>query len=95
MLNWDLIKNLANKSSYGAEKHGMEKDSKGHFIQQHKQQITIGALLMCKVFASHRPDNSKTPDCPFFLTVNHKRKVDSLFGIPKVHLGRTPLGCFL
>jgi hypothetical protein len=33
--------------SNGAQKHGMEKDTKGHFIQQHKQQITIVALLMC------------------------------------------------
>jgi hypothetical protein len=59
MLNWDLIKNLAKKSSCGkpngARKHGMEKHTKGHFIQQHKQEITIVALLICTTSSPASP----------------------------------------
>ena len=48
-----------------------------------------------KVFASHRPDNSKTPDSPFFLTVNHKRKADSQVWYTKGPLGKNSIGMFL
>jgi integrase len=48
-----------------------------------------------KVFASHRPDTSKTPDSPFFLTVNHKRKADSQVWYSKDPLGKNSIGMFL
>lgn len=46
-------------------------------------------------FASHRPDEMKKPDAPFFLAVNHSRAPDNPIWYNRAPLGKNKIGEFL
>jgi len=53
------------------------------------------AVRLCLKFASHRPDEMKKPDAPFFLAVNHSRAPDNPVWYSRAALGKYKIGEFL
>jgi hypothetical protein len=97
MLNWDLIKNLAKKSSYWKAERGLKtRHGEGH---QRAFYPTAQAtnnrrcpVNLYKVIAQTTP---KPQTLRFSSQLIIRERQTHRFGTPKVHLGRTPLGCFL
>ncbi|XP_044178600.1 uncharacterized protein LOC122960461 [Acropora millepora] len=48
-----------------------------------------------KSFKSHRPEEMLTPDSPFFLAINHRRKPQSQIWSSKAPLGKNEIGKFM
>lgn len=52
-------------------------------------------VMFYKEFIRRRPDEMKTPDSPFYLAINHKRKPDNPIWYCKSPLGKNEIGKFL
>lgn len=52
-------------------------------------------VKLFRKFSSHRPEEMKHPDSPFFLAINHKRKPGSQIWYSKSPLGKNAIGKFL
>ena len=52
-------------------------------------------VRLCLKFASHRPEEMKRPEAPFFLAINHKRKPADPVWYSRVPLGKNEIGEFL